>query len=88
MTKIIKQEGLGRYIKDLERDGGYFSYISFGLTNEVKYCVIHINPYIKNFDKCLYEGYDENKAEDIFNETIEKDKKFKQNLIYKIFSKN
>lgn len=89
--EIIKEQGLGRYWKSAENilgeKGGYFSYISLGLTNEKEYCVMFANPHI-NFSKCLYEGDDKNKAENLFNEIIEKDKKFKENLINEIFSRN
>jgi len=89
--EIIKEQGLGRYWKSAENilgeKGGYFSYVSLGLIDEKKYCVIFANPYV-NFNQYLYGGYDKNKAENLFNEIIERDKKFKENLINETFSKN
>lgn len=88
LTEIIKEEGLGRYRKEFSENGGYISRLYLGLTNERKYCVISNTPYIKNFSKFFYEGYNIEEAEKIFNKKLEEDKNMKDDLINSIFSKN
>lgn len=97
LIEIIKQKGIGEYFGKCENNSEeineYEFYVQFGLTDENKYFVgFFKNPlYSKhpdNLEKCFYEGDNKNEAKSIFNYAVEKDRKVKENKIYKIFSKN
>ncbi len=85
IIKIIQQEGIGKYLREINE---YSSYIQFFLTSDSQYEVdLFLNPHLAHFNKCLYKGDDKNKAGEIFNEAIEKDRKIKENWMYKLFDK-
>lgn len=83
--EIIQQKGIGKYLRG---KGEYSFYVQLGLTNDGEYFVnSFLNPNLAHFNKCLYKGEDKNKAKEIFNEVIERDREMKKNWIDNKFNK-
>lgn len=91
--EIIKQKGIGKYLGERESNSEeinkYELYIQFCSEGEDKYLVnLFANPNLCSLQILLYSGQDKNKAEEIYNMAVEKDKKIKQNLANKLFDEN